>query len=877
MKRSLLLCLLAAAGTLAGVAKTVYFERPAGVSQTTTINKYAWTGSTNIYGAWPGTAIAGTTATLSGKSYIKEEIDDNAENLIFNWDGGQTTDLEVVNNGVYSKDGQIGTASGNTFVPLQTEAIRYYYENTGNWDQVWIYAFNPETFSGWPGKNITDQKETLRDGKEYYYVEVITPLKNIIFNNGNNGSQTGNIVGSDVVAGGVYNASGYTNMTSEDIQEPFEGTELYFLNDLNWKTVYAYAWSGSGDNVTLYNGEWPGQAVTTTTMVNDQEVFVVDFPGAENIIFSCFDDSHNHEAAYDWEQTKDLAYTPGLTYKATTAVKDLKPEKLYVIGGGTGWNINSEEVVLTADADDSYIYTGDVKVTGQEFRIYTNHDGNWNTGSYGSGAPENSAVNITFTAGSAHCKAVKDNKGNWKLPMEYADPENTKIVKFTFNYLDGTFVIYDPSVITVKDLLYSESENRADAVSPAVGTYDDKAAFVAAGDNDGLATVNITLEPGVHINRECASPAILYNNGKKIFEVSAQATLEEIMALNHIGVRCINGNSFDGGTDGPSTFQVVFTTDAEDVLVFQGENELRFPDGFFMLGGEREIKTAVVNDEEIEYESWTGGTPVKGGNFLWNVVNADRPAVEPITHNEGVEDNFTPTSAGTLTVNVAKYGSHEHYPHVTVSEVYGDAQHDLTFPRGTSSFAFYDLLPGRLHAISYHFHADDSADTVDKENWVRDHNGQVCENTVYALTQPTGVVCDLGAQTISLLAGKGTVILYTLDGSAPDTNLLQGIATHSENSTYIHEVTENDPVIDFSDKDVPENPQVALVAAAANPETGEYVVNPSVQDIETSVAAIEAAADGAQYFNLQGVRVEKPANGIFIRVSNGKAMKVTVK
>ncbi len=44
--------------------------------------------------------------------------------------------------------------------------------------------------------------------------------------------------------------------------------------------------------------------------------------------------------------------------------------------------------------------------------------------------------------------------------------------------------------------------------------------------------------------------------------------------------------------------------------------------------------------------------------------------------------------------------------------------------------------------------------------------------------------------------------------------------------------------------------------------------------IITGVSAVEAANGEAVYFNMQGVRVANPENGLFIRVQNGKAVKV---
>lgn len=45
-------------------------------------------------------------------------------------------------------------------------------------------------------------------------------------------------------------------------------------------------------------------------------------------------------------------------------------------------------------------------------------------------------------------------------------------------------------------------------------------------------------------------------------------------------------------------------------------------------------------------------------------------------------------------------------------------------------------------------------------------------------------------------------------------------------------------------------------------------------DIASGVASVEAADGEAVYFNMQGVRVANPENGLYIRVKNGKAVKV---
>ena len=56
-----------------------------------------------------------------------------------------------------------------------------------------------------------------------------------------------------------------------------------------------------------------------------------------------------------------------------------------------------------------------------------------------------------------------------------------------------------------------------------------------------------------------------------------------------------------------------------------------------------------------------------------------------------------------------------------------------------------------------------------------------------------------------------------------------------------------------------------------------YLLQATVKDKTSGVAAIETVEAGAEYFNLQGVRVTNPVNGMFIKVADGKVSKVVVK
>ncbi|MDE6297393.1 MAG: hypothetical protein K2L89_06050, partial [Muribaculaceae bacterium] len=67
--------------------------------------------------------------------------------------------------------------------------------------------------------------------------------------------------------------------------------------------------------------------------------------------------------------------------------------------------------------------------------------------------------------------------------------------------------------------------------------------------------------------------------------------------------------------------------------------------------------------------------------------------------------------------------------------------------------------------------------------------------------------------------------------------------------------------------------------ADSNPDNALMVMSTlsKYEDVETGVNEIAAETGAARYFNLQGVEVANPENGVFVKVANGKASKVVVK
>ncbi len=67
------------------------------------------------------------------------------------------------------------------------------------------------------------------------------------------------------------------------------------------------------------------------------------------------------------------------------------------------------------------------------------------------------------------------------------------------------------------------------------------------------------------------------------------------------------------------------------------------------------------------------------------------------------------------------------------------------------------------------------------------------------------------------------------------------------------------------------------VRVAVTDFKGAIQLYPIKYDDYVGVDEITVAEGEAQYYNMQGVRVANPENGMFIRVQNGKAQKVVIK
>jgi hypothetical protein len=173
-----------------------------------TVYAYTFDGDGEVLGAWPGTEMTKTDATVDGHDVYTIDITGAPQMIIFhNNDGVQTPNYEFVNGKQYD----------------YPEAKNYTakFVNIPAWGSVNAYVYNGSVNNGWPGQAaVADGTKANVFGNEYDVYTATVSLSvdpaTIIFNNGE-GTQTGNL---PFVEGATYSwgsdiADGYFLFTDD--------------------------------------------------------------------------------------------------------------------------------------------------------------------------------------------------------------------------------------------------------------------------------------------------------------------------------------------------------------------------------------------------------------------------------------------------------------------------------------------------------------------------------------------------------------------------------------------------------------------------------------------------------------------------------------
>jgi len=233
---------------------TVYVTAPSAP------NLYAWEGSKEFNGAWPGARLT-NTEVIDGKTFYYMSFPDVNESLsiIFNNGGSQTADITGITGDVYYEyDG--GTNAKEIEVQLgpSAPAIRATPASgtTFNDKLVVSLSVSPATDIHY---TIDGTPATAASAK---YSGPITITETTTIN-----AYAVNEVGE------THTSFTYTK-TNVTVPEEWHA---YFENTENWSTVNAYCWDDNHKENNAFSGAWPGKALTEKITYNGKTLYHYHF------------------------------------------------------------------------------------------------------------------------------------------------------------------------------------------------------------------------------------------------------------------------------------------------------------------------------------------------------------------------------------------------------------------------------------------------------------------------------------------------------------------------------------------------------------------------------------------------------------------------
>lgn len=258
---------------------TVYVNAPKGG------NLYAWNGSTEFLGGWPGTSFSNLeTVEIDGATYYYTYFDTETVNVIFNDNSGQTADIKNITSDAYFKYN-----GGTSYEKLDLNP---------NLPKKPSVTANPVSGTRF-NESITVVLTANPDVPIYYTTDGTTPsTKSTVYKNGltfNDNTTLKTYVENE-------NGSNVQTFTYIKTDMSTEGC-VYLQNTKGWSSPTVWAWVSDQENCTIA-GAWPGDRMTQVSGDLWKWVVPVGKPMPLQIIFS------NTGS----EQTADLRYVDGATY-----------------------------------------------------------------------------------------------------------------------------------------------------------------------------------------------------------------------------------------------------------------------------------------------------------------------------------------------------------------------------------------------------------------------------------------------------------------------------------------------------------------------------------------------------------------------------------
>ena len=848
---------------------TIYYDN----SITNWKDVYVYTFTPELAGGWPGTKLTQNAEGLYQWDYISTEAP-AVEGIIFNngngGDGNQTKNLVYEAGGEYNKYG---------LVSEQIYSHTVYFDNTDGWTDVYAYGWGTMDYTPfWPGTKLSPNENGLYEWtfKSSWENPTIGNEDGFQFNNGeDNGSKTPDI--KTFEEGDTY----YPNGTSSPTTQPAPKSEWY------------YNVSGAFNNWGSDNGQqpsdssilkWENLSLASAADEKQGEFEIKIWNGVSDIYFGNTDGF----ALGEWIQCYENG---GHMYLDTS-----NPNQLYNVQ----YNVETDQIFVSKVGPKSLYIVG------------TLDDGTWQQSEAISYDTQNSKVDEGLYLFN---KVGLTDNGGW---VAFQFFEN----KPTTNTWDGTGTRYVPQGNTNSYITLNEAYNfEANTPAAADGSF----MYYLPGDytitfdyNKNTITVenltNIVYPQNIYVigniqsgMEEKANPTIMMEMPEDE-EVLGDFTIYNLPIYNYTGdsgygyiAFCLNNN--DAGKEWDDIAPIFGGTNNNKIdLPTNSYAEFQLApnvsdDNFTLF----EVKCGIYNvtfsfsDNKVYFEESTAPlfylesdmamndfnqsfrfipTSEDTYNYTYSLYLGSVKEGETFKINscylEGEENNKSNVEINYLTFGkVGDYINNSEDDATLVKGLYNlqsnsaESENPMQFPADllnvTLTFNFEDMT---LSIEGTAMPTDELVLTIGNDKTLQ--SGTVIENEINL------VIAGKETGAVYIYSPNNEQVYYMISPDENNTKALAGYKAASPNATQgAYEI--GLPVgtgtlsLYYGDNDT-------------NIATYSYEVTNDDKNVPTGVDAIEAVEEGeAVFYNLQGVRVNNPENGIFIKVVNGKSSKVLIR
>ena len=335
---------------------TVYFVN---TENWNPVNVYAFSKyPSEINNSWPGVAATKESYQIGGFDVYSYKITKEFDYCIFNNGSQQSADLPWYQGKYYAPSKNTwydDKAAAEEALAVPVDDVTVHFINTPKWAAVACHHW-VEGGSGtsWPGEVLSKTDEIA--GYDVYTATFTGEHTSCIFNNNNNGSQTGDLTVKDGQYYALSTDEWYADKAAAEaaLATPLPDETIYFVNNKEWTTINVYAWGGSISDLN----SWPGKPNMTketeqiagfdvyslTAQKGSYKNFIINNGSSQSADFTWNDDKYywiEGTATGDTKANAEAALAaPVVTYD------------YYVIGTINNWGLKDAAYGMTDDDAD---------------------------------------------------------------------------------------------------------------------------------------------------------------------------------------------------------------------------------------------------------------------------------------------------------------------------------------------------------------------------------------------------------------------------------------------------------------------------------------------------------------------------------------------